>query len=100
MDGAITMTNVLGEQPGLWQERVLLNEEFYRALRDHPVPLAETALRAIGPRSMVIDIYIWLCYRLHALRREVEVSWPALCTGSSGLDTAAFGTFVLIFLRG
>lgn len=78
VDGAITMTDVLSDQPALWQERVLLNEEFYRALREHPVPLVEAALRAIGPRSMVIDIYIWLCYRLHALRRDVEVGWPAL----------------------
>jgi hypothetical protein len=78
VDGAITMTDVFEDQPSLWQERVLLNEEFYRALRDHPVPLSENALRAIGPRSMVIDTYIWLAYRLHALRREVEVGWPAL----------------------
>jgi hypothetical protein len=58
VDGAITMTDALSDQPGLWQERVLLNEEFYHALRDHPVPLSELALRAIGPRSMVIDVYI------------------------------------------
>ena len=32
VDGAINMTDALSEQPGLWQERVLLNEEFYRAL--------------------------------------------------------------------
>jgi len=78
VDGAITMTDILSEQPALWQEKVLLNDEFYRALRDHPVPLSEPALRAIGPRSMVIDIYIWLAYRLHALGRDVEISWPAL----------------------
>jgi len=78
VDGAITMTDVFQDQPSLWQERVLLNEEFYRALREHPVPLSENALRAIGPRSMVIDTYIWLAYRLHALRREIEVGWPAL----------------------
>jgi hypothetical protein len=77
VDGAINLTNV-GEQPSLWQERVLLNEEFFRALREHPVPLSETALRAIGPRSMVIDTYIWLAYRLHALKREMEIGWPAL----------------------
>ena len=57
---------------------MLLNEEFYRALREHPVPVSESALRAIGPRSAVIDIYVWLAYRLHALTRDVEVSWPAL----------------------
>ena len=74
----ITMHNVVGEQPSLWQDRVLLDEDFFRALREHPVPLSESALRAIGPRSMVIDVYIWLAYRLHALRRDVEVGWPAL----------------------
>jgi hypothetical protein len=78
VDGSITMVDVMSEQPTLWQERVLLNEEFYRALQAHPVPLNETALRAIGPRSMVLDIYIWLAYRLHALKGDVEVSWPSL----------------------
>lgn len=78
VDGAISMYDVAGDQPSLWQERVLLNEEFYLALREHPVPVSEAALRAIGPRSMVIDVYIWLAYRLHSLRKEVEVSWPAL----------------------
>jgi hypothetical protein len=75
----ITMSNVIGDdQPSLWQDRVLLDEDFFRALREHPVPLSETALRAIGPRSMVIDIYIWLAYRLHALKKDVDVGWPAL----------------------
>src|SRR3954453_20778240 len=78
VDGSISMAGVSGNQPGLWQDRVLLNEEFYRALREHPVPVSESALRAIGPRSMAIDIYIWLAYRLHALKVDVEVSWPAL----------------------
>jgi hypothetical protein len=27
---------------------------------------------------MVIDVYIWLAYRLHALRKDVDVSWLAL----------------------
>jgi hypothetical protein len=74
----ITMTNVIGDQPTLWQDKVLLDEDFYRALREHPVPVSEAALRAIGPRSLVIDIYIWLAYRLHALRRDTEVGWPSL----------------------
>jgi hypothetical protein len=79
VDGAISMYGGSDDdQPSLWQESVVLNEEFYRALREHPVPVSEAALRAIGPRSMVIDTYIWLAYRLHALRRDIEVSWPAL----------------------
>jgi hypothetical protein len=75
---SITMTDPHEDQPSLWQDRVLLDEDFYRALREHPVPLAESALRAIGPRSMVLDVYIWLAYRLHALRKDVEVGWPSL----------------------
>jgi hypothetical protein len=78
VDGSITMTDVVSEQPTLWQQSVLLNAEFYKALREHPVPLSESALRAIGPRSMVIDVYIWLAYRLHALKSPVDVGWPAL----------------------
>jgi hypothetical protein len=74
----ITMSNVVSDQPQLWQDRVLLDEDFFRALREHPVPVSETALRAIGPRSMVIDVYIWLVYRLHALKRDMEVGWPSL----------------------
>ena len=56
----------------------MLDEDFYRALSEHPVPVSETALRAIGPRSMVIDIYIWLAYRLHALKRDADVGWLSL----------------------
>lgn len=78
VDTAISMSDVLSDQPSLWQDRVVLNAEFFRSLRDHPVPLSETALRAIGPRSMVIDVYIWLSYRLHCLSAQQEISWPAL----------------------
>ena len=74
----ITMTSALDDQPTFWQDRVMLDEDFFRALSEHPVPVSETALRAIGPRSMVIDVYIWLAYRLHALKKDVEVGWPAL----------------------
>jgi Plasmid encoded RepA protein len=99
VDGAITMTDTLGDQPGLWQEKVLLNEEFYRALREHPVPLVENALRAIGPRSMVIDIYIWLCYRLHAIRKEMEIGWPAL-HGQFGAGYGRLRDFRADFIAG
>lgn len=79
VDGSISMVGVSpSDQGGLWQDRVLLNEEFYQALREHPVPVSESALSAIGPRSMVIDVYIWLAYRLHALKRDVDVGWAAL----------------------
>jgi hypothetical protein len=67
-----------GRQQLLWQETVTLNELFFRSLKQHPVPLAESALRHIAGSSLAIDIYIWLAYRLHVLKGPVEVSWAAL----------------------
>ncbi|CAH2606495.1 Pirin (plasmid) [Rhodovastum atsumiense] len=78
VDGAISLTADEGPQGALWQERVLLNEQFYQALVSHPVPVSETALQAIGARSLVLDVYVWLAYRLHALKGDVSVSWSAL----------------------
>lgn len=66
------------QQPSLWQDRVVLDESFYQALRAHPVPVSEAGLRAIGPRSMVLDIYIWLAWRLHALKEPTPVGWSSL----------------------
>ena len=75
---ARSVSRATGNQLTLWQERVLSERVFYKALLDHPVPVSESALKAIGPRSMVIDVYIWLAYRLHALKENIEIGWPAL----------------------
>ena len=66
------------EQLPLWQERVRLDEGFFQSLIEHPLPIREAAIRQISNRSMAIDLYIWLAYRLHVLLGPLEVSWPAL----------------------
>ena len=65
-------------QGSLWEDRVLLDETFFAALRDHPVPLLEAAIRQLCDRSMSLDIYVWLAWRLHSLSRPTSISWPAL----------------------
>ena len=65
-------------QGSLWEDRVVLDEIFYTALRDHPVPLLEAAIRELRDRSMSLDIYVWLAYRLHRLTKATNISWPAL----------------------
>ena len=65
-------------QSSLWQERVRLDEGFYQSLIEHPLPLRQAAVREISSRSMAIDLYVWLAYRLHALSSPVPVSWHAL----------------------
>ena len=65
-------------QPQLWQDSVRLDEGFYQSLIDHPLPLREAAIRQISSRSLAIDLYVWLAYRLHVLTTPIDVSWPAL----------------------
>jgi len=57
---------------------VELSESFFRSIVDRPVPLCEAAIRVLGERCMALDLYLWLAYRLHSLRRPVVVPWPAL----------------------
>lgn len=76
---AISLSGVVDDdQPTLWQDRVRLDQGFWRSLREHPVPVREEAIKAIGARSLAIDVYIWLAYRLHALPKSTMVSWPAI----------------------
>jgi len=67
-----------GSQLSLWRETVLLDEVFYESLIRHPLPVREAAIRTMAGRSMAIDLYIWLAYRLHHLTRPTRVPWPAL----------------------
>lgn len=67
-----------GRQALLWQESITINEHFFRSLKDHPVPVAESALRRICGSSLAIDVYIWLAYRLHSLKNPVAISWAAI----------------------
>jgi hypothetical protein len=66
------------EQLSLWREMVRLDEGFYQSLIDHPMPVQEAAIRQIGSRSMAIDVYIWLAYRLHRLEKPTPITWAAL----------------------
>jgi hypothetical protein len=65
-------------QLSLWRETVVLDEVFYESLIRHPLPVRESAIRALSGQSMAIDLYVWLAYRLHHLQRPTRVPWPAL----------------------
>lgn len=59
-------------------ERVRLSETFWQQLQQHPLPLEESAIRALQGHSMALDLYCWLAYRLHVLSGARPVSWTAL----------------------
>ena len=65
-------------QGSLWEDRVVLDETFYAALREHPVPLLEAAIRQLRDRSMSLDIYVWLAWRLHTLTKPTPISWTSI----------------------
>jgi Plasmid encoded RepA protein len=67
-----------GDQGSFWEDRVVLDETFYAALRDHPVPLLEASVRQLRDRSMSLDIYVWLAWRCHQLGKPTPISWPAI----------------------
>lgn len=62
----------------LWVDTVRLSDSFFQALKEHPVPVWEPAMKLISSRSMAIDIYVWLAYRLHVLEQATPVTWMAL----------------------
>ena len=78
VENALQFSDATPEQGELWHETVELNDRFFRAMKQHPVPLLDAALCQLSGKSMALDIYIWLAYRLHKLERQTAISWPAL----------------------
>lgn len=64
--------------PSLFEDRVVLGETFFADLMRRGVPLLDQAIKQLRDRSMALDIYIWLAYKLHALDKRTPIRWPAL----------------------
>jgi hypothetical protein len=84
-------------QQSLFREGVVLSESFFKSLKEHAVPLEERAIRHLSHSSMAIDVYCWLAYRLHSLKRPTPVSWNAL-HAQFGSGYRALGAFKRAFL--
>jgi hypothetical protein len=67
-----------GAQGSFWEDHVVLDEIFFKALKEHPVPLQEAAIRELRDRSVSLDIYVWLAWRLHSLTKATPISWAAV----------------------
>jgi len=57
--------------------QVRLSETFFREILAAPVPLDLRALSALKS-PLALDLYCWLTYRVHGLRRSALVPWTAL----------------------
>ena len=67
-----------GRQQELFPQLIQLSESFYEALIRHPAVLFEPAIKALAGKSLALDVYLWLAYRLHALERPSRVGWKSL----------------------
>lgn len=66
------------EQIALWNSTVLLGEEFFREVITRPVPIDFRALKALKNSSLLLDLYIWLTYRVSYLSKSTVIPWDAL----------------------
>jgi len=79
VDRALFIEETSGEKQGrLNLETAKLSEGFFDQLRKHPVPLEEAAIKALSNNAPALDAYLWLAYRLHALKSDRLVTWAAL----------------------
>jgi len=79
VDRALFIEETIGERQGrLSLETAKLSEGFFDQLRKHPVPLEEAAIKALSNNAPALDAYLWLAYRLHALKSDRLVTWIAL----------------------
>ena len=67
-----------GRQENLFEDRVLLDTDFFEQLRRHPVPLRDVAIQQLKDSSTALDVYVWLAYRLHYLERRTPIGWKDL----------------------
>ena len=65
-------------QETLFEDRVLLDSDFFDQLRRHPVPLRDAAIHQLKDSSTALDIYVWLAYRLHHLTHRTSIEWRNL----------------------
>jgi hypothetical protein len=90
MESAIFLETEDPAQGSPFAQTARLSEAFFESLKRHPVPIEESAIRAIANNSMALDVYAWLAYRLHVLAKPTLISWMALKqqfgTGFSRLD--------------
>lgn len=86
------------EQAGLWQSTVVLGEQFFREVIEHPVPIDLRAIRALKQSPLSLDIYVWLTYRSVYLKRETVVPWDAL-QAQFGSDYARLRDFKEAFTK-
>jgi hypothetical protein len=79
---------------GAFMREIFMTEGFFDHLRQHAVPLNETAIRQIRDSATALDLYTWLAYRLPRIhpKRPTAISWQQLAVhfGNDGKNIRKF----------
>ena len=66
-------------QQDLWDSTVVLSDDFYLEIINHPVPLDMEILSALKQSPLALDIYSWLTYRTSYQKgRSKPIPWQSL----------------------
>ena len=66
-------------QKDLWDSTVVLSDDFYLEIINHPVPLDMAILSALKQSPLALDIYSWLTYRTSYQKgRSKPIPWESL----------------------
>jgi hypothetical protein len=59
--------------PGDCQNVIVLSDEFYREIQDHPIPTDLEAAKALSSSSAALDLFMWHSYRCFTARGRERV---------------------------
>lgn len=88
-------------QQTLFHSSVLLDEEFFKEIIEHPVPIDMHAIAALKQSSLALDLYAWLTHRVTYLKKPQRIAWLTLQQqmGSEYASTKDFAKRTKITLR-
>jgi Plasmid encoded RepA protein len=52
---------------------IVLSEEFYREIQNHPIPTDLDAAKALSSSPAALDLFMWLSYRCYSVRGRERV---------------------------
>lgn len=68
-------------QPGqllLWKRHIHLSLDYWEELQKHPLPLSLEHMRILAGNARAIDLYTFLAYRLHSLKKPLFLTWVTM----------------------
>lgn len=80
-------------QGSLSESYVVLTEEFYDEIMNHPIPVDMGIVSAIKQSPIALDLYTWLTYRIVSVIKPTRISWASLAN-QIGADYNRLDNFV------